>query len=346
MSTIPSTPRKKQDPARTTLDINTYISIFQRRWDLQIKPATSTDSPMARQARLRSEEDRISDEIVSRIRYLYHKNETRINCAVELFNENAHKLYSGWVYKKNAEGGVIPEKQRNKPTRLMSDERMQMLQCLRGILAEEAQKIQSTSTTPSFERFLSKSTPTPSISRSAHRSIPNDAPITISITPTSKLANSKLEAKHSLEGFADLSSSMKKAKRPNLSHAHEDLAMPPPQLNNSHSQRGRAEQTRKIGLASASTSFATTISSVFSQQSQSVSSTQETEPEIDTIKLRGATSAWTKQSLVETEEVRTQSSENWGSSLNTDDLFELDALEEDYVCEKKSYERLDHVFRE
>ncbi|PQE30188.1 hypothetical protein CJF32_00003667 [Rutstroemia sp. NJR-2017a WRK4] len=345
MSTTPSTPRKRQDPARITLDINTYIGIFQRRWDLQIKPTTSTDSPMARQARLRSEEDRIIDEIVSRIRYLYHKSESRINCAVELFNENAHKLYSGWVYKKNAEGGVIPERQRNKPTRLMADERMQMLQCLRGILAAEAQKVQSTSTTPSFERFLSKSTPTPTIARSVLRSTPNDAPITISITPTSKLPNSKLEAKRSLEGFADLDSSMKKAKQHNMSHAHGDPAMPPPKLNNSQSQRPRTEQTRKIGLASANTSFATTVSSVFSQQSQSVSSTQETEPDIDTIKLRGASSAWIKQSLVETEEVKTQSSEHWGSSLATDDLFELDALDEDYVREKRSYERLDHVFQ-
>ncbi|PQE17903.1 hypothetical protein CJF30_00010379 [Rutstroemia sp. NJR-2017a BBW] len=122
--------------------------------------------------------------------------------------------------------------------------------------------------------------------------------------------------------------------------------MPPPKLNNSQSQRPRTEQTRKFGLASANTSFATTVSSVFSQQSQSVSSTQETEPDIDTIKLRGASSAWIKQSLVETEEVRTQSSEHWGSSLATDDLFELDALDEDYVREKRSYERLDHVFRE
>ncbi|KAM3065018.1 hypothetical protein ACMFMG_001227 [Clarireedia jacksonii] len=341
MSTVPSTPRKGQDPARTTSEINIYLEIFSRRWDLQIKPITSTDSPIVRQARLRSEEDHIGHEIVSRLRYLYHKNETRIQCALELFNKNAQKIYSGWVYKKNAEGGVIPEKQRNKPTKLMPDERIQMLQCLRAILADESKKIQSTSTTPSFERFLSRSTPTPSIARSERRSILNDAPISISITPTSKLTNSKVEAKRLLEGFADLSSNTKKTKRLNVSHAHRDPPMPPPKFNSAQLQRSRTEQTSKVGLASENTSFATTVSSVFSQQSQSFANTQETEPDHGIIKLRGASSA---QSLIETEEARTQSSENWGSSLNDDDLYELDALEDDNVRGKKSHGRLDHIF--
>ena len=93
----PTTPQKKGD------EINEIVVGLNARWDLNIPVWDALRSP-AKAAKPDGTEDRI----LNTIRFLYWKNRSSMQQAVEKFEEHALYISSEWKFKPRAETNTLP----------------------------------------------------------------------------------------------------------------------------------------------------------------------------------------------------------------------------------------------
>ncbi|ESZ94181.1 RNA polymerase RNA dependente [Sclerotinia borealis F-4128] len=270
MSATPKTPSLA---AIAKQDVNAIYKNLSREWDLRL-PQMSFESPMSRQSRPKSTEEQLIAQIAFTINYLYHKANTPLFAALENFHGQASGLYSGWVYKPNADRGVVPEKTRQRPHPITSNERMELLKCLLAILSNARSQFDRSRQSSSSQANMS--------ARSARRTQPDDSPIAFPFSSAQKP-----DSKRPLEPFPDIDSNIKKVRVPEtkLSGRESLSRLPPPQWNVSRLQNTKTDQVKIVppkGNENSNlyTTFATNVSSVFSQTlSSTLVNTQATEPE-------------------------------------------------------------------
>ncbi|KAJ8068979.1 hypothetical protein OCU04_002659 [Sclerotinia nivalis] len=282
MSAAPETPGLA-GKIRANEEIKGIYDSLNGRWGLGLLQR-GLESPASRQTRRKSLEEQLVDEIMFKIRYLYHKN------------------LVGWVYKPKADRGVVPEKTRQRPHPTTPDERMELLKCLAAILNTEYESI-------SLKANASV--------RSIRNTQPDDSPVAFPLKSAQKL-----DGKRPLEPFPDINTSTKKTKVPETkSSGRESLSKPPPlHWNVSRPQNTKTDLSKMVPLkgdatTKVDTSFTTDVSGVFSQgYSSTLVNTQSTapdpDPELVMKKLR------TDPLTLDEQGPKTQSSD-FGSSFDT-----------------------------
>jgi hypothetical protein len=230
----PGTPQKRADTSDETL--NTRIHLLCKEWDLGLEPKTDW-SP-------KKSKDTVQDECLFGIRFLHHKG--RLNPALERFRHKAMILYKGWIHKPRAERGVVPESTRDKPKPVTSDERIQLLRCLAGVLKEYR------------EEWMKENGISPS-KDPARASRFNDSPVPFPLIKAD--SDSKRPREEASSGPP-----------PNFKKPRSFDSMPPP-------DRGRSMKPTQASR-SANTSFTSDASSIFSHPPM-FSNTQETAPDDD-----------------------------------------------------------------
>ncbi|KAF7865345.1 hypothetical protein EAF04_006322 [Stromatinia cepivora] len=314
MSAAPKTP-SLAGKIRANEEIKGIYDSLNGRWGLGLLQR-GFESPASRQTRRKSPEEQLVDEIMFKIKYLYHKN--LVYTLLDSFNAQAQGLYSGWVYKPKADRGVVPEKTRQRPHPTTPDERMELLKCLAAILNTEYEGCQPGSATPSSRGLQQGSLLKANASgRFIRKTQPDDSPVAFQLQSAQKL-----DAKRPLEPFLDISTSIKKTKVPETkSSGRESLSkLPPPQWNISRPQNTKTDLSKMVPLkgdatTKVDTTFTTNVSGVFSQgYSSTLVNTQSTAPDPDpepvTKKLRPEPLSLDEQGP------KTQSSD-FGSSFDT-----------------------------
>jgi hypothetical protein len=257
----PRTPKKRIEPTKHDELINVEIQNLSHAWDLRLPVPTPGDSPSKRRALGPS----LEQKCVARIKYLYYDGGVRPS--IQRFHAEADILYQGWVHKPKAERGVVPEATRHGRKPVTDLERAQLLACLEQILDEDFQKAPRS----------------PASRRSAAIGSLRAATLDDSAIPSPlPKPNARLK-RTSDERFDDLETSSKKMKQPeavpkiNTLRQASANAMPPPARG-----RHKLQDSRPSRSASASTSFASNASSIFSASyhgNSMFTNTQETVPD-------------------------------------------------------------------
>lgn len=324
MSAAPNTPsgQATRTIEEANMELKAYYESLNSKWDLRLLQS-SVESPMSRQSRSKSEEDKLIHRIMFYTKYLFFKEKPELIDALESFKRQALGLYSGWVHKPRADRGVVPEKTRHRPRPITSDERTELRKCLMEILEIKYQSCQSVPATPSFHRLQQLTSSNVNMSvRSTQKIQPDDSPV-----PFVFSSARKLDGKHLLESFSDINVSTKKAKVPETkSSSRRSLSkLPPPQWHITRPQSTKTDQVKTVSLkgdgnTNADTSFATNVSSMFSQSyNNTLVNTQVTDPEPEPVtKLRA------DPYLLDDQGPKTQSSDYFGSSF---DVSEIDRME-------------------
>lgn len=236
MNTAPLTPRAaKEKIDAINLKIFKIVDTLSYKWSLGIDPDKPGDSPSKRSKGPQT----IEKEIKAKIKALCFRE--AIDPLVEKFNQEAQILYTGWVHKPKAERGVLPERTRHSRIAITEKERTHLLRCLLGIVTEEY----DATMTPK-KKHLAASNANASMRTTGQRRM-DDSPIPFPISkPKNDSKRSRDQVKEDDEGF----------KRPRLPQQASDSM--------SRAQSGSSMHASVGGTYSAKTSFASEISSIFS----------------------------------------------------------------------------------
>lgn len=256
MAAVPLTPRKAKEIEEINLKIKMTVEKLSYRWGLCLDPPKDCDSP-----RKRSEEPRtIEQEIVFKVKALCFRK--AIDPLVKRFEDEAEVLYSGWVHKPKAERGVVPERTRHSRVAVTEKERAYLLSCLRNILTE-----QYNATMTPKKQHLAAGDANASVGNPSRRRL-DDRPIPFPV--------SKIDSKRSRGQINNDDITFKKPRLPQQAGAS---------ISRTDSLPGLSMQVPEGGTRSATTSFASDASSIFSNAQFNNSnrslpevSTQETIP--------------------------------------------------------------------
>lgn len=269
-----STAKRQVDVADAQRELDAIYHTLARQWDLELPRMNGFESPRSQQARLKSEDGQLALKITQNLNFLFYKTKTELYAALDNFYGQATHLYSGWIYKPNADRGVIPEKTRERLHPITQNERKELLKCLRTILSKEVEVYRSQCPTPSSGRLQRSS-----LSKTIVQ--PDDSPV-----PFPYSSAQKHDSKRPLETFPDIDVNSKKAKgsKTNVPGRESLSRFPPPQWSVSRPQITKTDQvtttpSKGDGKSNMNTSFETNISSVFSQTlSSTLVNTQTTDP--------------------------------------------------------------------